>query len=114
MKISYWGTFDGQVIRSIEGSLDSEINCLAVSKEGEVFVSAGNDRQVKLWGYDDGHCYRIGVGHAGPVNKVGRVLNRSPSLQTKRPSCQLVARELSSYGDFHRMCCSSASRLVLP
>ena len=58
------------MIRTLDGSEDSEINTLAVSKEGEVFVSAGNDRQVKLWGYDDGQCYRIGQGHAGAVNKV--------------------------------------------
>lgn len=58
------------MIRTVEGSEDSEINTLAVSKDGDVFVSAGNDRLVKLWGYDDAQCYRVGQGHAGAVNKV--------------------------------------------
>lgn len=58
------------MIRTIDGSEDSEINTLAVSKDGDVFVSAGNDKMVKLWGYDDAQCYRVGYGHAGPVNKV--------------------------------------------
>ena len=63
------------MIRTIEGSEDSEINTLAVSKDGDVFVSAGNDKMVKLWGYDDAQCYRIGYGHAAPINKVGASLH---------------------------------------
>jgi len=70
------------VIRTLDGSEDSEINALAVSKEGEVFVSAGNDRQVKLWGYDDGQCYRVGLGHAAPINKV---LSAHPGRHLSEP-----------------------------
>jgi cilia- and flagella-associated protein 52 len=54
----------------VDGSEDSEINTLAISKDGDVFVSAGNDKQVKLWGYDDAQCYRVGTGHSGAVTKV--------------------------------------------
>ena len=60
------------MIRTLDGSEDSEVNSLAISKDGEVFVSGGADKAVKLWGYDDGRCYRVGHGHAGAVNKVGR------------------------------------------
>jgi hypothetical protein len=29
---------------------------MAITKEGEHFVSGGEDKIVKLWGYDDGMC----------------------------------------------------------
>jgi len=30
----------------------------------------GQDKAVKVWGYDDGQCYKVGLGHAGTINKV--------------------------------------------
>ena len=31
--------------------------------------------KVKVWGYDDGQCYKVGYGHAGPINKVNELAN---------------------------------------
>eukprot|EP01015_Nassula_variabilis_P029619 TRINITY_DN6378_c0_g1_i5.p1 TRINITY_DN6378_c0_g1~~TRINITY_DN6378_c0_g1_i5.p1 ORF type:complete len:563 (-),score=111.82 TRINITY_DN6378_c0_g1_i5:24-1712(-) len=47
-KITYWATFDGTAIRMLEGSEEGEINALAITKEGEHFVSGGEDKIVKL------------------------------------------------------------------
>ena len=41
-----------------------------ISPDGMAFVSGGADREVKLWNYDEGHCYFVGRGHSEPVVKV--------------------------------------------
>mmetsp|Transcript_52386 Transcript_52386/g.60172 ORF Transcript_52386/g.60172 Transcript_52386/m.60172 type:complete len:666 (-) Transcript_52386:64-2061(-) len=69
-KITYWTTYDGQAIRMIDGSEESEVNALAITKEGEHFASGGLDKLVKLWGYDEGLCYYVGVGHSGGITRI--------------------------------------------
>jgi len=39
-------------------------------REGEHFASGGEDKVVKLWGYDEGLCNYVGVGHSGAITKV--------------------------------------------
>ena len=69
-KITYWDAFDGQAIRIIDGSDDSEMTCLAISNDGEAFVAGGCDRLVKLYGYDEGFCHYVGEGHSGSICRV--------------------------------------------
>jgi WD40 repeat protein len=44
---------------------------LAVDASGECIVSGGRDKLVRLWGYDEGHCYFVGMAHSGTVSQVG-------------------------------------------
>ena len=57
-------------------------------REGEHFISGGEDKLVKLWGYDEGMLYFIGTGHSGSITKVFNkellILFRLLSVQTKR------------------------------
>eukprot|EP00743_Colponemidia_sp_Colp-15_P000630 GILK01000703.1.p1 GENE.GILK01000703.1~~GILK01000703.1.p1 ORF type:complete len:651 (-),score=98.22 GILK01000703.1:131-1999(-) len=69
-KITYWDTFDGQAIRMLDGSEGGEINTLDITRDGDHFVSGGEDRLVKLWNYDEGICHLVGVGHSGVVTQV--------------------------------------------
>ncbi|CAD8109148.1 unnamed protein product [Paramecium sonneborni] len=69
-KVTYWETFDGQAIRMLDGSEEGEVNALAITKEGEHFVSGGEDKEVKLWGYDEGICYFKGQGHSGTITRI--------------------------------------------
>lgn len=69
-KITYWDCFDGQAIRMLDGSKDGEINALAILQEGEHYVSGGEDKQVKIWDYDEGIQYYKGVGHSGAISKI--------------------------------------------
>jgi len=39
-------------------------------REGEHFISGGEDKLVKLWGYDEGMQYFTGTGHSGTITKV--------------------------------------------
>jgi WD40 repeat protein len=69
-KITYWETFDGTAIRMLDGSDEAEVNALAITQEGEHFISGGEDKIVKLWGYDEGICYFNGNGHSGGITRI--------------------------------------------
>ena len=69
-KITFWDAFDGNAIRIIDGSMDNEVNSLAISADGDNFVSGGGDKVVKLWGYDSGEVAAVGMGHSGVITKV--------------------------------------------
>eukprot|EP00210_Caulerpa_lentillifera_P006381 g6095.t1 len=68
-KITYWDPFDGQTIRTIEGSESDPLNALGIDAEGEMIISGGGDSVVKQWNYDEGICYHEGLGHSGAILK---------------------------------------------
>mmetsp|Transcript_27035 Transcript_27035/g.71192 ORF Transcript_27035/g.71192 Transcript_27035/m.71192 type:complete len:300 (-) Transcript_27035:10-909(-) len=69
-KITNWDAYDGSAIRIVDGSSSAEVSTLDIAASGEVFVSGGADKLVKLWHYDQGQCVAVGVGHSGEVCKV--------------------------------------------
>ena len=69
-KVTYWSTFDAEAIRMLDACEKGSINTLDITREGEHFVSGGEDNTIRLWGYDEGFCYYEGVGHSGAVVKV--------------------------------------------
>jgi WD40 repeat protein len=69
-KITYWDCFDGQAIRMLDGSETGEVNALAMSDSGEMFVSGGQDKRLKVWDYDEGEVRFEGVGHSGDIVKI--------------------------------------------
>lgn len=69
-KITYWDSVECSAIRELEGSKSGEINALDIAADGSFFVSGGADRIVKLWGYDEGSCIQIGLGHSCNITKV--------------------------------------------
>ncbi len=54
----------------LDGSDTGEINALAITKEGEHFVSGGEDKMIKVWNYDEGIKYFVGHGHSGSITRV--------------------------------------------
>lgn len=54
----------------LDGSDTGEVNALAITKEGEHFVSGGEDKKIKLWDYDEGISYYQGLGHSGNITRV--------------------------------------------
>jgi WD40 repeat protein len=69
-KVTYWDCFDGQAIRMLDGSSTGELNTLAITAQGEHFVSGGQDKIVKVWSYDEGISYFQGIGHSGAIQKI--------------------------------------------
>lgn len=79
----------------LEGSDEGEVNALSITRyfqllfsltlnqlkfncrEGEHFVSGGEDKLVKLWGYDEGINYCTGTGHSGAITRVRRFISLS-------------------------------------
>jgi len=69
-KITYWDAMDMNAIRIIDGSNDAELNSLSINGAGDYFVSGASDKCIKLWSYDEGSPYYVGVGHSGSVECV--------------------------------------------
>jgi WD40 repeat protein len=67
-KITYWDA-DGNAIRLLDGS-ELEINSIHIEeKQGDFFVSGGNDKLVKVWNYDEGSLVAVGYGHSANITK---------------------------------------------
>jgi len=69
-KLAYWDVVDGNPIRITDGASEETINCLAIAQKGDKFVSAGGEKIVKVWGYDEGYNYFKGVGHSGDIESI--------------------------------------------
>jgi len=69
-KIKYWETIDGAQIRELEGSKSGSVNGIDLSASGKVMVTAGDDRLMKLWNYNDGTVTHVGIGHSGNILNV--------------------------------------------
>ena len=67
---------DGIEIRMIDGSLEGEINTLAMMKSGEYFVSAGEDKELKVWEYDTAIPKWRGLGHSTTINRIAIAPNQ--------------------------------------
>lgn len=47
-QLTYWDVVDGNPIRIIDGSPSDAINALAITKDGNTFVSGGGDKLCKV------------------------------------------------------------------
>jgi WD40 repeat protein len=47
-KIGYFETYDGSMIRELEGSMSGAINAMDISDCGNFIVSGGDDKLVKV------------------------------------------------------------------
>ncbi|CAD8204481.1 unnamed protein product [Paramecium octaurelia] len=77
----------------LDGSDEGEVNALAITKEREHFVSGGEDKEVKLWGYDEGICYTKGQGHSGQQQEYYFFILRLLQALTKNQSSLLELEE---------------------
>ncbi|KAJ8363474.1 hypothetical protein SKAU_G00123050 [Synaphobranchus kaupii] len=69
-KIGYWEVYDGSPIRELEGSLSGSINGMHISQDGSCFVTGGDEKLVKVWGYAEGEVSHVGIGHSGNITSV--------------------------------------------
>ena len=59
-QITYWDSSDCNAIRIMDASTD-DIRTLCIEPDGKYFVSAGADKLVKLWDYDEGFLKAVGT-----------------------------------------------------
>ena len=69
-KITYWDTFDGQPIRVLDGSENHGMTSVATDGQGTLMVVGAEDKQVKIFKYDEGIMTHVGTGHSGVVKQV--------------------------------------------
>ena len=60
VQITYWDSSDCNAIRIMDASTD-DIRALCIEPDGKYFVSAGADKLVKLWDYDEGSLKAVGT-----------------------------------------------------
>jgi len=58
------------MIRELDGSISGSVNALDISRDGQFFVSGGDDKLIKVWLYDQGEMTHIGLGHSAPITRV--------------------------------------------
>jgi WD40 repeat protein len=68
-KISYYESYDASMIRELEGAKTGSINSMDLTSDGKYIVSAGEDKLVRVWLYDEGQVIAIGVGHSAPIQR---------------------------------------------
>lgn len=66
-KVSYWETYDGSLLREVEGSTVGSINSLDISPDGRHFVTGSSDCLVRFWDYHTADVTHVGTGHAAIV-----------------------------------------------
>ena len=68
-RIVFWDGFNANIIREIEGSVTAQPNSVCLSPDEELFVTGGDDKLVKVWGFQSGDPERVGKGHCGNIKK---------------------------------------------
>ncbi|XP_074549088.1 cilia- and flagella-associated protein 52 [Halichoeres trimaculatus] len=81
-KIVYWDVFDCSAIRELEGSQSGPINGMHISQDGRHFVTGGDDKMVKVWGYKEGELTHVGRAHGGSITSVKLCCNNSTLIST--------------------------------
>jgi hypothetical protein len=51
--VTYWEKFNGELLFSKNDADEGEINALAITKNGEFFMTGGEETVLKIWGYND-------------------------------------------------------------
>ncbi|KER19197.1 hypothetical protein T265_11948 [Opisthorchis viverrini] len=69
-KIGYWEVYDGSLIRQLDGSRSGSVNGMDITGDGKTFVTAGDDKIVKVWKYNEGEVTHVGIGHSSPVTRL--------------------------------------------
>ncbi|XP_014340142.1 cilia- and flagella-associated protein 52 isoform X1 [Latimeria chalumnae] len=66
-KIAYWEVFDGTPIRELEASVSGSVNGMDISQDGKYFATGGDEKLIKLWGYNEGEVTHVGIGHSSSI-----------------------------------------------
>lgn len=66
-KIGYWESYDGSLIRELDGSQSGSLTAMDIAASGENFATGGQDMLVKVWKYHEGEAYAVGAGHSGHI-----------------------------------------------
>lgn len=77
-EITIWNPATGQMLRRWAAHHDAPINALALTPDGEHFVTGGDDGQIIVWEIESGAQVRAFPGHDAPVSDLD--LNRDGTI----------------------------------
>ncbi|KAL8439253.1 hypothetical protein Efla_005730 [Eimeria flavescens] len=66
-KVHYFDALDGTKTREIEAADEGDINCIAFHPSSPIICTGGDDRRLRLWGYESGDCIAVARWHADVV-----------------------------------------------
>ncbi|KAJ8251640.1 hypothetical protein GJAV_G00223530 [Gymnothorax javanicus] len=69
-KIMFWELPDGAAVRALEGAETGSISTMDFAPDGKHFITGGDDKLLRVWGYVSGEVTHVGFGHSGSVSKV--------------------------------------------
>jgi WD40 repeat protein len=68
--IQIWNFHTGSLIKTIKNDTGVEYYCLAISPDGQTFVTGGNDSAVRIWNLIKGNTIRTFIAHPFYVSDV--------------------------------------------
>ncbi|EPT29350.1 flagellar associated protein [Toxoplasma gondii ME49] len=89
-KVHFLDTYDGGKIRDIEASDKGETNCVAITKDGNYFCSGGDDKILRLWGYESGEPLYSGIAHTDSITCCCLSPDQSTLISTGREGAIFV------------------------
>ncbi|XP_035824113.1 cilia- and flagella-associated protein 52 isoform X2 [Aplysia californica] len=69
-KIGYWETYDGSMIRELEGAKAGAINFMDITSDQKAFATGGEEKLIKLWRYREGEVTHVGKGHSANISRI--------------------------------------------
>lgn len=69
-RICFYDSFNANLIRELEGSINAQPNSICISPDGKKFVTGGDEKLVKIWDFQSGELLAVGRGHCGSIQKV--------------------------------------------
>lgn len=109
LQITYWDAYDGQAIRIIEGSAQAQVNTLCTDPAGEVLLSGGGDRLVKVWGYDEGVVSVGAAACARPSLLCGCCWHATACISLPHDACGIFTNVSETWGScMHTTLCRCA------
>ncbi|CAL1528824.1 unnamed protein product [Lymnaea stagnalis] len=69
-KLGYWETYDGSMIRELEGAKAGAINFMDITADQRAFVTGGEEKLIKLWQYREGVVTHVGKGHSANIMRI--------------------------------------------
>ncbi|CDJ37466.1 WD domain, G-beta repeat-containing protein, putative [Eimeria tenella] len=63
-KVHYFDALDGTKIRDFEVADDGDVHCISYQPKDHLVCTGGDDRSLRLWGYESGECIAQSGWHA--------------------------------------------------
>ena len=89
-KLSFWDLREPQPLQVIEDAHDQPSSCIAMSSDGSLVASGGNDNAVRLWDFNSGYLIADGAKHCGGVTSVSFSADNTSIVSADSNGCLMI------------------------